>query len=692
MSAKGRYSSGKGPETVTTSSPEKRLQPFLAPLIFIGIVPRRSTTLLKSPCRNVVFPILLCLTMWLGSAFTILQIFFCHSTDPAAAHKASFLDVIGTFRRNLQIFCDAFNICLFCWKARQIPQLLERARELFGKAGPSAIEQTYSPPMVAYFVWLCLWYACILGTVFTTEYLESFRGIPDLVCFGTEFLEWDALDRAVKFLEMIITTYLTGLLCGVMLLLRDGCRVLQAEIATFLTGKGDDTKGKRDDAEGKADDTEGKGDDMKGKGDDTLQNLRRLQERVISFSEECNGVFALLHLLLMVNAVSMAFLAVQVAAIPASHEAASAAASVGLANGTAVYATVSPSREAASLFYAFFVNATGLVTTWGSIGNCVAALIVLILANLVLQSAIFFCHSTDPAAAHKASFLDVIGTFRRNLQIFCDAFNICLFCWKARQIPQLLERARELFGKAGPSAIEQTYSPPMVAYFVWLCLWYACILGTVFTTEYLESFRGIPDLCCFGTEFLEWDALDARERGRHEGEKGRREGKADDTEGKGDDMKGKGDDTLQNLRRLQERVISFSEECNGVFALLHLLLMVNAVSMAFLAVQVAAIPASHEAASAAASVGLANGTAVYATVSPSREAASLFYAFFVNATGLVTTWGSIGNCVAALIVLILANLVLQSANQSVTAELETLESMYSVGNLSLESSPVRNSA
>ncbi|OQV21226.1 hypothetical protein BV898_04713 [Hypsibius exemplaris] len=207
------------------------------------------------------------------------------------------------------------------------------------------------------------------------------------MCFGTEFLEWDALDRTVKVLEMVIATYITGMLCGVMLLLRDGCRVLQARIATFLTGKGNDTKGKGNNTEEKGDNTEEKGDNTEGKGDDTLQNLRRLQERVISFSEECNGVFALLHLLVMVNAVSMAFLAVRMAVMQVSQEASSAATSVGLANGTAVYTTVSPSRDATSLFYAFVFDAIRMVAIWGNIGNCVAALIVLILANLVLQSA-----------------------------------------------------------------------------------------------------------------------------------------------------------------------------------------------------------------------------------------------------------------------------------------------------------------
>ncbi|OQV21228.1 hypothetical protein BV898_04715 [Hypsibius exemplaris] len=375
----------------STSSPEKRLQPFLQPLIFIGIVPRCPTTFWKSPCRNLVFPFLICLILWFGTVFSILKIFFCHSTDPATAHKASFLDVIEDFRRNLQIFCGAFNICLFCWKARQIPRLLDRARELFGKKAQSAVEQSYSPPVVAYFVWLCVLYACVVSTAFTNEYLESFHKPAKLLCFGTHFLEWDSLEIAVKVLEMVVTTYVTGLLCGVMLLLYDGCRVIQAKIATFLTGKGE-----------------------------TLRSLRRLQEQVIAFNDECNGVFGLLHLLVMSDAVSVTIVAVGLAAQPALQEALSAEASIHIVNGTT---TMRPPRDAASLLHAFFLYVVGMVTMWGIIGSCVVALVVLLLANLALE----FASQRVIAELETLESMYAVG----NLSVDSSDAGVELgFCWR----------------------------------------------------------------------------------------------------------------------------------------------------------------------------------------------------------------------------------------------------------------------
>ncbi|OQV15838.1 hypothetical protein BV898_09935 [Hypsibius exemplaris] len=338
------------------SHPSKRLQPFLGPLTVLGIVPQEpqiiTSSFMKMKWRP--FPIVICLVMWLGSLYSLLAIFHCSYSKEVAAHhviQAGFLNLIENLRRNLQIFAGAFTVCLFCWKGQRIPDLLVRAQELFND---SAVPQQHSPLMGAYFVWVIgsnVLVAASVAVIIPTRQVEE-----GMICFGVDLSAWRIADMWIKVLETGLSTYLTGILCGVMLLLYDGCRVFQRKIEAFPAEKGA-----------------------------SLQELRRWQEILIAFSEECSALFSVVHLLVLADIISMFIVLINetVAMGPESSPRDRC-----LLEGVALLRnqTLSPAPANYVGSQALFLRAVALVFQWGEHAQFLTAFLALTLCNLVLQS------------------------------------------------------------------------------------------------------------------------------------------------------------------------------------------------------------------------------------------------------------------------------------------------------------------
>ena len=336
-----------------TSKGAQRLQPFLFPLTFFGIIPSKSTG-----WRRILGPATVCCVMLTGTTYATLQVFFCTDASTTVRDDPThqgFLGIISIARRNMQLFCGGFTICLFCWKARQVPHLLARSNELLQN---DVLHRKYFIPLVVYFILLMINHLGVLTSHVTLPYIKPPE--TDQICFGLSHPQWRTFDDLFKYLEMVVTTYLSGLLSGMILLLYDCCHEFREKAAQC--GALSQQK----------------------KVEFPVQKVRQLQEKLITFNEECKGVFSVLHFLVLSDAISVIVVIVNLFVPPPRSSAEIVAESIPSPdNGNSSSGLVGDVPLTTGAWLASFLSEVNL---WGILGPYAVAFVVLAVANLALQS------------------------------------------------------------------------------------------------------------------------------------------------------------------------------------------------------------------------------------------------------------------------------------------------------------------